>query len=414
MLQHPINHVLIQHYRHGNDYISEHSDKTLDIARGSKIVNVSVGAQRTMVLRTKRDALAHQGPTSEEEKAKRSVQRIPLPHNSMFVLGLETNAKWLHGIRQDKRDVRDKTAAELSHNGERISLTFRHIATSLTADEKHIFGQGAKAKTRDDAQLVINGASAETQALLYAFGSENQRSDFDWAASYGPGFNVLHMNTPTPKLLTSPAHTLECQRVRLCLLEKGIAFAEERLSPAQAAAGGLRAISPRGTTPVFVDTDRDRTTLTDSLAILQYLEMFLHKKSDGGDGDEEGQEREEDDGGPWLLPSPRDERSAYGLVCNRIQESQQLLTTLKRGDPADLALEMAVWETYLRPSDSSSDGFVVGDELTLADLAVYPVVREVLRADTEKRWPNVRAWAARMEARDSVKQVYAAAAAANT
>ena len=46
ILQHPVNHVLIQYYRTGNDYISEHSDKTIDVIRGSKIVNVSLGAER--------------------------------------------------------------------------------------------------------------------------------------------------------------------------------------------------------------------------------------------------------------------------------------------------------------------------------------------------------------------------------
>lgn len=45
-LQHPVNHVLIQYYRSGNDYISEHSDKTIDVVRDSKIVNVSLGAER--------------------------------------------------------------------------------------------------------------------------------------------------------------------------------------------------------------------------------------------------------------------------------------------------------------------------------------------------------------------------------
>ncbi|CRK16323.1 hypothetical protein BN1723_017462, partial [Verticillium longisporum] len=48
-LGHPLNHVLIQFYRDGNDYISEHSDKTLDIVKGSYIVNVSLGAERTMI-----------------------------------------------------------------------------------------------------------------------------------------------------------------------------------------------------------------------------------------------------------------------------------------------------------------------------------------------------------------------------
>ena len=46
ILKHPVNHVLIQYYRSGNDYISEHSDKTIDVVRGSNIVNVSLGAER--------------------------------------------------------------------------------------------------------------------------------------------------------------------------------------------------------------------------------------------------------------------------------------------------------------------------------------------------------------------------------
>ncbi|TQW04671.1 isochorismatase family protein family [Cordyceps javanica] len=38
-LGHPLNHVLIQFYQNGKDYISEHSDKTLDIMRDSYIAN---------------------------------------------------------------------------------------------------------------------------------------------------------------------------------------------------------------------------------------------------------------------------------------------------------------------------------------------------------------------------------------
>lgn len=44
VLNQRVNHVLVQHYRHGGDYISEHSDKTIDIVPGTKIVNVSFGA----------------------------------------------------------------------------------------------------------------------------------------------------------------------------------------------------------------------------------------------------------------------------------------------------------------------------------------------------------------------------------
>lgn len=186
VLKHPVNHVLIQHYRSGADYISEHSDKTIDVVRGSRVVNVSLGAQRIMTLRLKRD-----GMDGREKGTPRPSQKIPLPHNSMFVLGLETNAKWLHAINHDKRPLHLKSPEEQFMNGERISLTFRHVGTFLTADESQIYGQGAKGKTRETAQPVVKGTEEATK-LLEAFGKENQQSDFDWEAVYGEGSDVLH------------------------------------------------------------------------------------------------------------------------------------------------------------------------------------------------------------------------------
>lgn len=187
VLDHPVNHVLIQHYRSGADYISEHSDKTIDVVRGSKVVNVSLGAQRVMTLRRKRDGL----PNAGQDGVVRPSQRIPLPHNSMFVLGLETNAKWLHAINHDKRPIETKSPEERFMSGERISLTFRQIGTFLSADESRIYGQGAKGKTREDARPVVNG-TREAARLLEAFGKENQQSGFDWDAVYGEGSDVLH------------------------------------------------------------------------------------------------------------------------------------------------------------------------------------------------------------------------------
>ncbi|OJA14642.1 hypothetical protein AZE42_02659 [Rhizopogon vesiculosus] len=186
-LDHPVNHVLIQHYRSGADYISEHSDKTIDIVCGSKVVNVSLGAQRVMTLRMKRDGVQQAG----DGATPRPSQKIPLPHNSMFVLGLDTNVKWLHAINHDKRPIHQKSTEEQFMNGERISLTFRHIGTFLSRDESYIYGQGARGKTCNAARPVINGGE-EAAKLLEAFGKENQQSDFDWEEVYGGGFDVLH------------------------------------------------------------------------------------------------------------------------------------------------------------------------------------------------------------------------------
>ncbi|KAL4248979.1 Fe2OG dioxygenase domain-containing protein [Abortiporus biennis] len=197
---HPVNHVLIQHYRSGADYISEHSDKTVDVVRGSHIVNVSLGAQRVMTLRTKKDVMSHPNPDSHNPvehpsgTEKRSIERISLPHNSMLVMGLETNAKWMHSIRTDKRPEYTKSDPERFNNGERISLTFRNIGTFLTADQSHIYGQGAKGKKREDANPIVVGGP-EAEKLIIAFGDENHQSDFDWEKSYGEGFDVLHFTS---------------------------------------------------------------------------------------------------------------------------------------------------------------------------------------------------------------------------
>ena len=221
-LQHPVNHVLIQLYRTGADYISEHSDKTVDVVRGSRIVNLSLGARRTMTLKTKKDAAAaagvgavgseQQGDRGENAldgsggdagvaAMRRTTQRIPLPNNSLFVMGLATNARWMHSVHTDKRPEETKDPAE---RGPRISLTFRHIGTFLTplsssslghaqeqSQQQFIFGQGATGKTRAEARPVVRGGE-EAERLLAAFGAENHQSDFDWEKEYGKGFDVLH------------------------------------------------------------------------------------------------------------------------------------------------------------------------------------------------------------------------------
>ena len=190
-LQHPVNHVLIQLYRSGADYISEHSDKTIDVVRDSRIVNLSLGARRTMTLKTKKDSLQTDDGGEQPQLAQRRTQRVPLPHNSLFVMGLQTNAHWMHSVHTDKRPDSTKEPEE---RGARISLTFRRIGTFLTPAAPHpqrIYGQGATRKTRAEAQPVVLGG-AEAERLLAAFGTENHQSEFNWDEAYGEGFDVLH------------------------------------------------------------------------------------------------------------------------------------------------------------------------------------------------------------------------------
>jgi nicotinamidase-related amidase/alkylated DNA repair dioxygenase AlkB len=194
VLRHPVNHVLIQLYRSGEDNISEHSDKTLDIVPGSDIVNLSLGAQRTMVLRAKKSS----DPASAGVGAPRLAQRIPLPHNSMFILGQKTNQQWLHAIRADKRRAAEKSPEELDFGGERISLTFRYIGTFINPAEGTIWGQGATEKEKQTAKKMLRGPEAERagEEMIKAFGAENHLSDdFDWGAVYGKGFDLVNFVT---------------------------------------------------------------------------------------------------------------------------------------------------------------------------------------------------------------------------
>ena len=229
-LGHPVNHVLIQYYRDGNDYISEHSDKTLDIVPNTFIANVSLGAQRTMVFRTKKPEKTGDEKLKPEAVRSRQVTRAPLPHNSMCKMGLVTNMHWLHGIRQDKRMISERSAEELAFDGGRISLTFRQIGTFLSKDQTKIWGQGATSKSREDAKTVINGDNAESEKMIRAFGRENHASEFDWKEHYGAGFDVLH-NENSPKLFVS-GDSVAGLRVELLLASYGIEWSEGTLSPA--------------------------------------------------------------------------------------------------------------------------------------------------------------------------------------
>lgn len=179
------NHVLIQQYRSGLDYISPHADKTLDILKGSAIVNVSLGATRKLFLKpkksTKLDGDSNESTTAPNDK-------IRLSHNTAFVLGWESNLKYLHGINRDKRAEREKSEDELLNNGERISLTFRTVATFLHAGGE-LTGQGARRTGLPDVDPVT-----ETENMCMGFSEENHSAVFEWDKWYGDGFNVVDLS----------------------------------------------------------------------------------------------------------------------------------------------------------------------------------------------------------------------------
>lgn len=205
------NHALIQKYRSGKDNISEHADKTLDIARGTAIVNLSIGSTRVMILRSKPDhpntpCCENQG---DKGGANKIVQKITLPPNSLFVLGWQTNLLFTHSIKADKRMAYEKRLDERLYNEQRISLTFRTIAT-FVSPTGIIFGQGAKTKVSTvnprpvpDIAAVVSPEEDERKKaeqsdecirLLKAFSVENRSAHFDWDLYYGEGFDVMNFH----------------------------------------------------------------------------------------------------------------------------------------------------------------------------------------------------------------------------
>lgn len=344
-LGHPLNHVLIQFYRDGTDYISEHSDKTLDIVPKTFIVNVSLGAQRTMIFRTKKKQNSD-GTKSTAPPAPRESTRAPMPHNSMCKVGLVTNMRWLHGIRQDKRLPSEKSDAELAYGTARISLTFRQIGTFLSKDQQRIWGQGAVSKSYEKANFVINGNTPEAEAMIRAFGQENHSSDFDWAGQYGAGFDVLHLNN-TPKLFSS-GNEIQDSRVKLALGEYGIKWEVGKLSSSfKWKDGSLKEDAPDipSNLPVkFVDNDLSKSTITGDMAILLYLDAVYGTKNGS------------------QLETAR--------LFTRLQQVAELQVKWKgAAETKCRQVDLEIWDTFAKESE-----YMIGTEVTIVDWMLLPIL----------------------------------------
>ncbi|KAJ5111594.1 hypothetical protein N7532_002129 [Penicillium argentinense] len=372
VLGHPLNHVLIQLYRDGHDSISEHSDKTLDIVRGSFICNVSLGAQRIMHLRTKvsaKNIAEKDGP-----EAARATQRISLPHGSLFVLGEKTNMRWLHGIRPDKRPDTVKSPEEKAYGNERISLTFRHIGTYLDPAANIIWGQGAVGKTRDTARPVIHGDPAETERLIHSFGQENRATEFDWNGVYGNGFDVVNFVTTSPSRLALSGDSVTDLRVRLCLGESGIRY--ETCDGRELAPAG--AYTTPHLQPIYIDSDS--TTVVGDLNILKHLaERPVESLRPGVEVLRGGSQI------PWI-------EEIFGCWRKHLQS----------GAPG-------VFEFGLNVFDRTLDGqnYLAGPAFGIDDCALWPVLREIIHAQGpfDARFPNLTQYYHRVEKRGLVRVV---------
>jgi alkylated DNA repair dioxygenase AlkB len=94
------NSVGLNFYRDGRDSVAAHNDDLDEIARGSPIVLLSLGAGRRMTIRAK--------------AAPRRVLHVDLAAGSLLLMSYETQIHYTHGVPKTSEPV-----------GPRISLAFR-------------------------------------------------------------------------------------------------------------------------------------------------------------------------------------------------------------------------------------------------------------------------------------------------
>jgi nicotinamidase-related amidase/glutathione S-transferase/alkylated DNA repair dioxygenase AlkB len=379
-LGHKVNHCLIQFYRSGTDYISEHSDKTLDIVSDSYIANVSFGALRVMTFRTKKP-IKIPNANQKEDNTPRESQKAPLPHNSLCQFGLQSNMKWLHAIRQDKRREAEKSEAELAYNGGRISLTFRLIGTFLDKDQIKIWGQGAVAKEKEEARSVLNGETPEAEKMLWAFGMENHSSEFDWQETYGQGFDVLH-HSNSRKLFLS-GDPISDLRVKLMLTEYGLSWVVAELSPMFNWKGGKSDADapeiPESFPVKIVDDDLARAQVQGDIAILLYLNASYGPAPD--------------------TKSQLQKAREY----TRLMELDSLLQKwrIQPFSVKPFRRALAVWDAY-----ASEDLYIAGSRPSVADFAFWPLLHEIVGEWGEGiDSPHLQSYYDRMMKRKSVQKV---------
>ena len=98
------NSVLLNYYRNHRDSMGLHSDDEPELGQHPVIASLSLGEQRTFVMKHKRT------------KSHAPV-RLPLDSGSLLLMKGETQQNWKHGINKQQRSC-----------GARINLTFRYIS----------------------------------------------------------------------------------------------------------------------------------------------------------------------------------------------------------------------------------------------------------------------------------------------
>jgi alkylated DNA repair dioxygenase AlkB len=97
------NSVLLNYYRDNHDSMGLHSDDEPELGATPIIASVSLGEERTLVMRHRLDK-------------KKEPVRLPLASGSLLLMKGDTQRYWKHGIEKETRRC-----------GPRVNLTFRQI-----------------------------------------------------------------------------------------------------------------------------------------------------------------------------------------------------------------------------------------------------------------------------------------------
>ena len=97
------NSVLLNYYRNQRDSMGMHSDDEPELGPQPVIASLSLGAERTLVMKHRRDR-------------GQPVQRLTLASGSLLLMQGDTQRNWKHGINKLQRAC-----------GPRVNLTFRKI-----------------------------------------------------------------------------------------------------------------------------------------------------------------------------------------------------------------------------------------------------------------------------------------------
>lgn len=164
-------------------------------------------------------------------------------------------------------------------------------------------------------------------------------------------------------------------------------------------------LNHRGKTPVFIDSDAERTTINESLAVLTYLETYYPQTP--------------------LLP-PMGQRKYRARILSLMQETENLHNAYDALEEAffearengmtfefknitrpllleSLYNELSFWEKYASASTRFIGG---GEEFTLADCAFYPILGYMIRRGFlfETHWPGLRRYHEAVWQRESAKK----------